>query len=100
MTAADGGGFVFLARCGEATALNHCGSMPALSRTPFHFVISAALWVLSSSGVDERTSAPTLRISARTLAVASRSRIALLVFATIGAGVPDGKASPYQLVTS
>src|SRR5882757_3256905 len=96
----DRSSLLVLAERSEATARNHCGSMPALSRTPFHLVISAAIWVLSSSGDDERTSAPTLRICARTLSVASRSRIALLVFATIGAGVPAGKASPYQLVTS
>src|SRR5262249_3059443 len=75
-------------------------SIPALSRTPFHFAISPAIWALSSSGVELRACAPELRICLATLSRPSTSRIALFVFCTTAGAVPAGKASPYQLVTS
>jgi hypothetical protein len=81
------------------TACYSC-SIPAFSRTTFHFAISPATCVLSSSGVELRASAPKLRICLATLARASNSYIALFVLCTIGGAVPAGKASPYQLVTS
>src|SRR5262249_7856225 len=81
------------------TACYNC-SIPAFSRTPFHFAISPAIWALSSSGVELRASAPKLRICLATLSRPSNSRIALLVLCTTAGAVPAGKASPYQLVTS
>src|SRR5262245_45166790 len=75
-------------------------SIPAFSRTPFHFAISPAIWALSSSGVELRASAPKLRTCLATLSRPSNSCIALFVFCTITGAVPAGKASPYQLVTS
>src|SRR5215468_1898460 len=69
-------------------------SIPAFSRTPFHFAISPAIWALSSSGVELRASAPKLRTCLATLSRPSNSCIALFVFCTIAGAVPAGKASP------
>src|SRR5215471_17337809 len=75
-------------------------SIPAFSRTPFHFAISPAIWALSSSGVELRASAPKLRTCLAMLSRPSNSCIALFILCTTAGAVPAGKASPYQLVTS